>query len=291
MDTDRFDRNERLFGKDGQSRLRAMTAAIVGAGGLGTHLVQQLSLLGIGGLNLIDKEELALSNRNRYIGAWHSDPIPGSAKVDLGERLAHAIDPRVAVRKVRDSFVSEAGFAAIVTSDVVLGCLDSDGARAVLNELCLAYDRPYFDLASDILPGPKAQYGGRVCAVLDGKRCLACMDVLDAAEVSRDLATVGQCEDRDAIYGVRTDALGVGGPSVVSINGVVASLAVTELMVMAVGLREPQALLNYYGHTGKVTASAVQPDRGCYYCASVRGRREAANVERYLAHGAVPGLK
>ena len=291
MKTERFDRNERFFGKQGQARLRKLTAAIIGVGGLGTHLVQQLALLGIGGLNLVDKEDLAESNRNRYVGVWHDDPVPGTRKVDLGERLAALIDPTIRVRKVSKSLVSVEGFDAVKSADVVFGCLDSDGVRNILNELCLAYDIPFFDLASDIIRGEKPEYGGRVCAVVGGKRCLMCMDLLDQAEVSLDFAGAAERRDRDAIYGVNKTALGEGGPSVVSVNGAVASLAVTEFVVMATGLREPKGLLNYYGHRGIVTAGAGDPEPGCYYCKLGRGQREAAGVERYLVDEAVPALK
>ena len=68
MHTDRYDRNIRFFGKEGQDRLAACSVAVVGVGGLGTHVVQQLALLGIGQLALIDKGELKENSRNRYIG-------------------------------------------------------------------------------------------------------------------------------------------------------------------------------------------------------------------------------
>jgi tRNA A37 threonylcarbamoyladenosine dehydratase len=67
MGSNRFDRNERFFGKEGQEKIRASRVAIVGVGGLGTHVVQQLSLLGVGGLALIDGEEVDHTNRNGCI--------------------------------------------------------------------------------------------------------------------------------------------------------------------------------------------------------------------------------
>ena len=49
----------------------------------------------------------------------------------------------------------------------VFGCVDIDGARLVLNELCSAYSTPYFEIASDADPGPPLAYGGRVCVSWD----------------------------------------------------------------------------------------------------------------------------
>src|SRR3954470_6518799 len=94
-DDSRFERQMRLFGEAGQARIAAASVAVVGAGGLGTPVVQQLSLLGVKKLAVIDAQEIKRSSANRYIGLRHDDPIPGTLKVDLCERMAHAIDPAI----------------------------------------------------------------------------------------------------------------------------------------------------------------------------------------------------
>ena len=104
-----------------------------GAGGLGSHVGQQLALLGVGGIVPIDSEELATTDRNRLIGARHDDRIPATLKVDIAERSITSTAPSVAVKKVPDSLVSGAAFEAIIHSDYVFGCVDSEGARLVLN--------------------------------------------------------------------------------------------------------------------------------------------------------------
>ena len=70
-----------------------------------------------------------------------------------------------------------------------------------------------------------------------------------------------------------------------SINGAVASLAVTEFMLGATGLREPNRLLTYQGRTGKVTVSIDEPALDCYYCKGLRGTRDRADVHRYVREG------
>ncbi len=57
----------------------------------------------------------------------------------------------------------------------------------------------------------------------------------------------------------------------VSINGVVASLAVTEFMAMVTGLREPVAQLTYRADIGIVRKSIDQAEAGCFYCAGLWG--------------------
>ncbi len=284
--TGRFDRHMPLFGEEGQKKIAAAHVVIVGTGGLGSHVVQQLSLLGSRHLTVIDAEELADTNRNRYVTARFDDPIPGTRKVDIAERLAHSIDPSIRMEKVFDSFVSPDGFGAIISADYVFGCLDSEGARLVLNELCAVYTRPYIDLASDVLPGHPPEYGGRVAVVLwqtDG--CLVCRGLIDQEEAGLDLAGPDVRRDRDALYGVPKAALGRSGPSVVSINGVVASLGVTEFMAAVTGLRPPKDVIMYRGHLGKMTTPTDPPMPNCYYCQTVRGRGKAADVEHYIRDG------
>src|SRR5947207_1594050 len=98
-------------------------------------------------------------------------------------------------------------------------------------ELCAAYSRAYLDLASDVMPGEPVRYGGRVCFSMDGEGCIVCWGLIDIEEARADLAGPEERQNREALYGVRREFIGRSGPSVVSINGVVASVAVNEFMV------------------------------------------------------------
>jgi molybdopterin/thiamine biosynthesis adenylyltransferase len=81
---DRYHRNILLFGAEGQRKLRNTSVFIGGAGGLGSALSQHLALLGVKRVTPADYDELDESNRNRFVGARHGDPVPGSAKGGFG---------------------------------------------------------------------------------------------------------------------------------------------------------------------------------------------------------------
>lgn len=281
---DRFARNIALFGGEGQRRLLETSVAIIGVGGLGIHVVQQLAFLGVGKFTLIEPEELDTTNRNRYVGSRFDDPIPGTLKVDIAERLIRSVDPAVPILKVPRSLLSQEAFAAVRASQWVFSCLDQDGIRLVLAELCLAYRVKLVDLASDVVTdGARLHYGGRVCVCQGGNGCLMCMHVIDPNEAAMQFENDQAIQDRRTIYGVDPAVLGRTGPSVVSINGVVASLGVTEFMVAVTGLRAPQRHLEYYGEAGKVMVSQDLAVADCWYCRNVFGAGHAAEVERYLA--------
>lgn len=286
MNNTRFDRNILFFGKEGQKCLSDASVAVVGVGGLGTHVVQQLALLGVGRLVLIDSEELDNTNRNRYVGVRHDDPVPGTPKVAIGERLALEINPQIKVLAIARPLADLLSFQAIISeSNFVFGCLDNDGARLVLNELCLAYEKPYFDLASGI-DVDQGRYGGRVCVRWKGAGCLVCHGLLDPVEAGMDLQGDDQRKNREAVYGMPIDSLGAVGPSVVSINGIVASLGVTEFMLVVSGVRsEPKPVLTYHGDRGVVLAKSDPPRAGCFFCSLILGKGEGAQVQRYLSEG------
>jgi hypothetical protein len=276
---ERYDRNMRLFGEEGQCKLLATRVVIAGTGGLGSPCAQHLALLGVASIAFIDDEELDETNRNRFVGARHDDPVPGSPKVLLAARLVREIDPAIETVPIQKTLISEEAFAAVKTADVVLGCFDEDGPRAILNELCAAYSKNYIDLASDV---PElGVYGGRVCVSWNGNGCLLCMGELDGRAVQRYLQTEAQRDVEYRIYGVNSAFLDGKGPSVSSLNAVVAGLAATEFMVGVTGIRSPKKLLNYRGHLGTVSVSSKSaPD--CYICRGLRGQGAKADVERYL---------
>jgi hypothetical protein len=285
MDDRRDDRNVRLFGRAGQDRIRATKVIVAGIGGVGTHLVQQLALLGVRRFVLIDGEQLEATNLNRYIGARADDPIPGTLKVDIGERIVRAVDPGAEVEKFAESVLSARGLAAVTAADVLFGAVDDEGVRLALVEWCASFARPYIDVASDVDLEDGLRYGGRVCVAWDGNGCLACVGGLDVAAAQQAFLGEAERRDRAAIYGVPADALAGPGPSVVSINGVVASLAVTEFMVEVTGMRPAHRLLTYRADLGSVLVGRDPPNPECYYCRGIWGRADRTSCERYLPRG------
>jgi hypothetical protein len=271
MTEDRNDRNERLFGAEGQKRITETKVTVVGNGGLGAAVDQDLAYLGVVDYRLIDGDIVTATSLNRLKGATPADI--GRKKVIVAKTMIEAIQPDANVEAI-DGWLADAP-DAIANADVVFGCLDKDIDRVELVKLCIVAGVPFFDLATDVddRHGPIA-YGGRVLWSGTGERCPFCMDLLDQDAMRRDTLPEAARTEHDRIYGISKNVLDAGGPSVVSINGVVASLAVTEFMVCATGLREPQPLLTYRAERGIVRQSIDPPYVGCPYCS--RWHRAAA---------------
>jgi len=272
MASQRYSRNEALFGAAGQAKISEARVAIVGLGGLGSHVAQQLAYLGVTGYVLVDFDGVTASSMNRLVGAIAGDVAAQTKKISVAERMITAVRTRAAIESVDGRVADAVTEAAVASADVVFGCLDRDLHRVELTELCARHAKPYFDLASDTEgTGDELVYGGRVI-FCNGSRCLVCLpEILNQDEITGDRMSPQDRETKQILYGVDRDTLSGTGPSVVSVNGVVASLAVTEFMVYVTGLREPASQLTYRGEKGIVRKSNDEPTPDCYYCTRLWG--------------------
>jgi molybdopterin/thiamine biosynthesis adenylyltransferase len=271
----RFARQELLLGRVGQERLRSACLGIVGIGGLGSHIVQQLAFLGVRCFVLVDGDVCERTNLNRLIGATEGDI--GTPKTTIAERVIRAVESRARITAINTEFPSPLSEASLASCGIIFGCVDGDKARLALLEYSCANRIPYIDLASDAERG----IGGRVVFTGLGHGCLFCRGEIDQKEVWSLGATDDQRREDRKIYGISRDALSSVGPAIVSVNGVVASLAVTEFLAFITGLRAPQPHLNYRCDLGIVTRGERLTLKTCYYCGDqwnkAAGRTSAQN--------------
>jgi molybdopterin/thiamine biosynthesis adenylyltransferase len=264
--TTRYDRQLALFGSEGQHLIETAHVAIAGIGGIGMHLVQQLAYLGVRRFTIADDDTVAETNLNRLVGALPCDI--DQPKIAIAVRLIEAIQPGANVVAVPEKVPHPDVLDAFTGAAVVVGAFDRETPRLHLTDWCSTVGLPYVDCATEVIPtstGPV--YGGRVVVAGDGDGCLSCLDLIDHNEVAREAMTDAQRVDHDKIYGINRSALDGSGPSVVSINGVIASLAVTEVMCLLTGLRKPVRQTTYHGNQASVRPSADIPRPGCPFCA------------------------
>lgn len=93
----KFLRTEMLLGKEAIEKLKRSRVAIFGIGGVGGYALEALVRAGVGEIDIIDSDEVALSNINRQILA--TTETVGQLKVDVAEARAKEINPDVKINK------------------------------------------------------------------------------------------------------------------------------------------------------------------------------------------------
>jgi len=285
MSEGRYERQISFFGADGQTLIAATKFTVVGLGGTGSHVVQQLAFLGAKDFRLIDGDRVEVTNLNRLIGATAADGVSKALKVDVAERLIRSLQEDARVEVIPQTFVSHVAFSAAKQSDVVFGCVDRDSVRLILNEFCQAYEIPYIDIATGIDRDNPREFGGRVHYSVAGESCVYCDQLLEQDEIRFDFSTDQQRRIEEEIYGVSRAELADSGPSVVSLNGLLASAAVMECLVGLTSLRDPKRLLKYRGFWGTLATTNDAPASTCPYCKGLRGARDKADLERWIREG------
>jgi molybdopterin/thiamine biosynthesis adenylyltransferase len=279
---ERFQRQVLAFGDAGQGAIRASRVAIVGLGGIGSIVGQQLAHLGVESFLLIDPDLVESSNLNRLVGSTVDDV--DTPKVEVARRMLRRISPAAQVDALAVDVRTLDALQALVDVDVVFGCVDTDAARLILTEFAAAHLTPLIDAGVGIFAeaGRISEAGGRVTVYTPGRPCLKCSKDFNSRIAAEELESDVEREYRLA-RGYVTGA-NVPEPSVISLNGVIASLAVTELMALLTEFR-PTVHYSYYDLLDqKVGRRIVKQDGSCVVC-GIAGLGSLAGVERYAKTG------
>jgi hypothetical protein len=239
-------RHERqsFLGKDIESILERARPGIVGLGGGGSHIAQQLAHIGVGRFVLSDLDHYEEKNHNRTVGGLASDIDNRTPKVRIAERTILAINPQADVFAVQGRW--QTALSRLRECDVIFGCVDSYTERDQLENFCRRYLIPYIDIGMDV---HRADSGyavhGQVILSMPGDLCLRCFNFLRQGLLDREAQEYGRAG---------------GHPQVIWPNGVLASTAVglfTELISpWHSGSHGRSSMYDYDGNRHTITVSS-----------------------------------
>lgn len=248
----RLDR-QGFLGEDSAAILRDSRVAIVGLGGGGSHVAQQLSHLGVGEFLLIDPDVVEDTNLNRLVGATEQDVVEHTTKVSIAARMVLGVNPRAKVTAEARKWQMCA--VGLRSCDVIFGCVDSIGERAQLETVARRYLVPYIDIGMDVHRLDEGiVVGGQVALSLPGGPCLRCMGIITEKALGQEAQLYGAAGGR---------------PQVIWPNGVLASLAVgffAHLTTPWCRPRELPILIEFDGNSQTVLPSAKLPYLGVSAC-------------------------
>jgi hypothetical protein len=267
-----FDRNVRAFGGGVQNTLSNLRVAVVGCGGTGSCVAEQLVRLGVRDLVLMDPELLSESNLSRVYGSEANDV--GRPKVDVvGEHL-RKIAPELLVDSVRGMVTREAVARRLIGVDMVFGCTDDNAGRLVLSRLSTYMMVPLIDcgvLLSSADDGRLLGIDGRITLMYPGAACLVCRGRVDLQRAASEVLTPDERIRR--VGEGYAPALRGSEPAVVAFTSLVAASAVAELLNLLIGYGpEPsptEVLLRLHDREVSTNIAKPQPQ---HYCDLVSGK-------------------
>jgi molybdopterin/thiamine biosynthesis adenylyltransferase len=244
------------IGIEGQQRLLAAHALIIGAGGLGSPVALYLAASGVGRITIVDDDTVDLTNLQRQI--MHTNARIGQSKAQSARATMLAINPEIEVHAIGQRADAALLDTLLPDADIALDCSDNYATRQAVNAACVRHGKP-------LVSGAAIGWDGQV-TVIDpaqtGSPCYACLFPPDQAASEVACATMG-----------------VLAPLV----GIVGSIQATEALKRLCDIPPSLAgrLLMIDAGTMRVTEIALARDLGCPICGKTSdndGQRVPRNV-------------
>lgn len=157
------------IGKQGQERLRASSATIIGCGALGTALANNLCRAGVGKLVIADRDYIELNNLQRQLLYDEDDIARHLPKAVAAAEKLKRVNSEVQVTALVEDINADGIEALVQETDLVLDATDNFETRYLLNDVCIKYGRPW------IYSGVVASYGVTMNIVPGDTPCLRCV--------------------------------------------------------------------------------------------------------------------
>jgi molybdopterin/thiamine biosynthesis adenylyltransferase len=229
------------IGIEGQEKILAAHALVIGAGGLGSPAALYLASAGIGAITLVDNDDVDLTNLQRQI--LHTTERVGQPKVESGRQTLEKINPEVRVTALAERVEGERLAELVRDASVVLDCSDNFATRHAINRACVAHKVP-------LVSGAAIRFDGQV-SVFDPRGdetpCYACLFPPDQ-----------QFEE------VQCSTMGVFAPLV----GIIGAMQAAEALKLIAGIGESLAcrLLMLDARTMEWTSIGIARNAQCLVC-------------------------
>lgn len=235
-----------FLGDDHEMIIQSTPIAIIGLCGGGSHIAQQLAHIGFIDFIICDFDHVEYSNLSRMVGAIPSDASNGVKKTAVIQRMINDINPDATVRVIDGPWQSKQ--EALRDRTVIFGCVDSISVRDELERFCRRFLIAYIDIGMDVHKHNEGySISGQSIVSLPLAPCMRCLGLINDAAIGNEQKQYG--------------AAG-GKPQVVWPNGVLASLAISQLMSLILPWSnsvEPSIMLEYDGNRHTVRDSFKLP--------------------------------
>lgn len=230
-----FDRQIEAFGEKTQKILHKLHVGVVGAGGTGSSIVEQLTRLGVGEISIFDGDYFDKSNVNRVYGSKILDSNGNKALIAGNNSVKIGLNTKV---NVYQKFISEEYIARKMRDcDIVFGCTDTHSSRGILVRLSAYYYIPIFDLAVKINSnnGEISDILARLTLMYPNEACLFCRGRIDVKKIRAESQNITDY-NQELADGYAPE-LETRAPAVIPFTTNIASFAISEFIHKITGFK------------------------------------------------------
>ncbi|MBW2452659.1 MAG: HesA/MoeB/ThiF family protein [Deltaproteobacteria bacterium] len=160
----RYQRNRQMFSIEDQQKFLSSSVAVIGCGGLGGYVIEELARIGVGQIIAVDPDIFVEHNLNRQLLA--SVERLGLPKVDAAVSRVAEVNPVVKVVPRQIALTRDNGHEVLSSVDLAIDAMDNVSGRLELAEVCAALDIPF-------IHGAIAGWYGQVSTILSGNDTLS----------------------------------------------------------------------------------------------------------------------
>jgi molybdopterin/thiamine biosynthesis adenylyltransferase len=173
------------LGPEGQERLRAASAVLVGCGAIGAAAANLLVRAGIGRLRILDRDFVETSNLQRQVLFDEADAREALPKAVAAERKLRGINSEVAVEGIVADLTSQNAGELLARFPLILDGTDNFETRFLMNDFAVKTGTPWIYAAA------VASYGVTMAIVPGQTACLACLAEPGGTGLEETCDTVG----------------------------------------------------------------------------------------------------
>jgi molybdopterin-synthase adenylyltransferase len=177
------------IGTEGQEKLLASHALVIGAGGLGSPVALYLGTAGVGRITIVDNDVVDMTNLQRQIA--HNQVRVGMNKAQSASESIASINPEVHVQCITQRADSALLDALVAQADVVLDCCDNFATRHAVNAACVKHRKPLVSGAAIRFDGQISVFDMRSASMSSQSPCYACIFPPEATFEETHCATMG----------------------------------------------------------------------------------------------------
>jgi molybdopterin/thiamine biosynthesis adenylyltransferase len=127
--------------KQQQMCLKESKILVVGAGGLGCGALPFLAAAGVGTITILDADVIELSNLARQV-LYKTADVGASKALKAAEAL-QALNPTITIQGIAENLTAENARANIAQHDLIIDCTDNFETRYLINDTCVALEKPF----------------------------------------------------------------------------------------------------------------------------------------------------